>query len=141
MKFGIFDHVDDSGLPLAEHLEARLQMVAAFELKQDHGPFGKDQGVSHGVVQGPDLHVGAVQRIADIDRVIKQSRSTIVLAQKLADARQAVDAGAAQHLMRDGADQGLVAALGVQIGQFAVVFERCLDHPRAPAKAPCIRRL
>lgn len=31
MKFGIFDHVDDSGLPLAEHLEARLQMVAAFE--------------------------------------------------------------------------------------------------------------
>ena len=23
MKFGVFDHVDDSGLPLAEHLEAR----------------------------------------------------------------------------------------------------------------------
>lgn len=31
MQFGIFDHVDASGLPLAEHLEARLQMVAAFE--------------------------------------------------------------------------------------------------------------
>lgn len=31
MEFGIFDHVDDSGLPLAEHFAARLDMVAAFE--------------------------------------------------------------------------------------------------------------
>ena len=31
MQFGIFDHVDDSGLPLAEHLAARLEMVAAYE--------------------------------------------------------------------------------------------------------------
>ena len=32
MKFGIFDHVDDSGLPLAEHLAARLEMVEAFDV-------------------------------------------------------------------------------------------------------------
>lgn len=31
MQFGIFDHVDDSGLPLTDHFEARLQMVQAFE--------------------------------------------------------------------------------------------------------------
>lgn len=31
MKFGVFDHVDDSGLPLAEHLEARLQMAEAYD--------------------------------------------------------------------------------------------------------------
>jgi alkanesulfonate monooxygenase SsuD/methylene tetrahydromethanopterin reductase-like flavin-dependent oxidoreductase (luciferase family) len=31
MKFGVFDHVDDSGLPLAEHLEARLAMVEAYD--------------------------------------------------------------------------------------------------------------
>lgn len=31
MKFGIFDHVDDSGLPLADHYTARLEMVAAYE--------------------------------------------------------------------------------------------------------------
>ncbi len=31
MKFGIFDHVDDSGLPLADHYAARLDMVAAYE--------------------------------------------------------------------------------------------------------------
>ncbi|TIX48937.1 LLM class flavin-dependent oxidoreductase [Alteraurantiacibacter aquimixticola] len=31
MQFGIFDHVDDSGLPLSDHFEARLQMVEAYE--------------------------------------------------------------------------------------------------------------
>lgn len=36
MKFGIFDHVDDSGLPLADHLEARLAMVEAYEAAGFH---------------------------------------------------------------------------------------------------------
>ena len=31
MKFGVFDHVDDSGLPLAEHLENRLRMAEAYD--------------------------------------------------------------------------------------------------------------
>jgi len=31
MKFGVFDHVDDSGLPLAEHLEARIRMAEAYD--------------------------------------------------------------------------------------------------------------
>lgn len=31
MKFGVFDHVDDSGLPLAEHFEARLQAAEAYD--------------------------------------------------------------------------------------------------------------
>lgn len=31
MKFGVFDHVDDSGLPLADHLEARLKMAEAYD--------------------------------------------------------------------------------------------------------------
>lgn len=49
MKFGIFDHVDDSGLPLAAHLEARLAMAQvydacgfhAYHVAEHHGtPFG-----------------------------------------------------------------------------------------------------
>lgn len=31
MKFGVFDHVDDSGLPLAEHFEARLQLAESYD--------------------------------------------------------------------------------------------------------------
>jgi len=36
MKFGVFDHVDDSGLPLAEHLEARLRMAEAYDAHGFH---------------------------------------------------------------------------------------------------------
>jgi len=36
MKFGVFDHVDDSGLPLAEHLEARLQLAEAYDAAGFH---------------------------------------------------------------------------------------------------------
>ena len=31
MEFGVFDHVDDSGLPLAEHLEGRLRLAEAYD--------------------------------------------------------------------------------------------------------------
>jgi len=31
MKFGVFDHVDDRGLPLADHFEARLRMAEAYD--------------------------------------------------------------------------------------------------------------
>ena len=31
MRFGVFDHVDDSGLPLAEHYAARLRIVEALD--------------------------------------------------------------------------------------------------------------
>jgi hypothetical protein len=27
MRFGIFDHLDDSGLPLSQHFEQRLKMI------------------------------------------------------------------------------------------------------------------
>jgi hypothetical protein len=29
VKFGVFDHVDDSGLPLQQHLEKRLKIIEA----------------------------------------------------------------------------------------------------------------
>jgi hypothetical protein len=31
MKFGVFDHVDDSGLPLKRHLENRLKIIEAYD--------------------------------------------------------------------------------------------------------------
>lgn len=49
MKFGVFDHVDDSGLPLADHLEARLRFAEtcdragfhAYHVAEHHGtPLG-----------------------------------------------------------------------------------------------------
>jgi alkanesulfonate monooxygenase SsuD/methylene tetrahydromethanopterin reductase-like flavin-dependent oxidoreductase (luciferase family) len=31
MRFGIFDHLDDSGLPLGKHFESRLQLIEAYD--------------------------------------------------------------------------------------------------------------
>src|SRR5246127_1797117 len=31
MQFGIFDHLDDSGLPLSRHFEERLQLIEAYD--------------------------------------------------------------------------------------------------------------
>ena len=31
MQFGIFDHLDDSGLPLSRHFEKRLQLIEAYD--------------------------------------------------------------------------------------------------------------
>lgn len=36
MKFGVFDHVDDGGLPLAEHLEGRLRLAEAYDVLGFH---------------------------------------------------------------------------------------------------------
>lgn len=36
LKFGVFDHVDDSGLPLAEHFEARLRLAEAYDAHGFH---------------------------------------------------------------------------------------------------------
>src|SRR6516162_6573918 len=31
MRFGIFDHLDDSGLPLTRHFEERLRLIKAYD--------------------------------------------------------------------------------------------------------------
>jgi alkanesulfonate monooxygenase SsuD/methylene tetrahydromethanopterin reductase-like flavin-dependent oxidoreductase (luciferase family) len=36
VQFGVFDHVDDSGLPLANHLAARLRMAEAYDAHGFH---------------------------------------------------------------------------------------------------------
>lgn len=37
MKFGVFDHVDDSGLPFKQHLENRLKLIEAYDRCGIHG--------------------------------------------------------------------------------------------------------
>jgi len=31
MRFGIFDHLDDSGVPLTRHFEERLRLIEAYD--------------------------------------------------------------------------------------------------------------
>ncbi len=63
MKFGIFDHVDDSGLPLAEHLEARLQMVAAYEAAGFHTyHVAEHHGTPLGHAPSPAVYLAALSQ-------------------------------------------------------------------------------
>ncbi|MFC3098064.1 LLM class flavin-dependent oxidoreductase [Alteraurantiacibacter palmitatis] len=63
MKFGIFDHVDDSGLPLADHLEARLHMVAAFEEAGFHAyHVAEHHGTPLGHAPSPAVYLAALSQ-------------------------------------------------------------------------------
>lgn len=63
MKFGIFDHVDDSGLPLADHYAARLEMVAAFEEAGFHAyHVAEHHGTPLGHAPSPGIYLSAVSQ-------------------------------------------------------------------------------
>ena len=75
MKFGVFDHVDDSGLPLAEHLEARLRMAEAYDrlgfhcyhVAEHHGtPLGLAPSPGVSVRRAEPAHARASVRAAGL---------------------------------------------------------------------------
>ncbi|MEO5706785.1 MAG: LLM class flavin-dependent oxidoreductase [Alteraurantiacibacter sp.] len=63
MKFGIFDHVDDSGLPLAAHMAARLEMVAAYDAAGFHAyHVAEHHGTPLGHAPSPAVFLAAVSQ-------------------------------------------------------------------------------
>jgi alkanesulfonate monooxygenase SsuD/methylene tetrahydromethanopterin reductase-like flavin-dependent oxidoreductase (luciferase family) len=61
MKFGIFDHVDASGLPLAEHYEARLKLVEAMDrLGYFLYQVAEHHGTPLGLAPSPSVYLAAV---------------------------------------------------------------------------------
>ncbi len=63
MKFGVFDHVDDSGLPLAEHLEARLRMAEAYDAHGFHCyHVAEHHGTPLGLAPSPGVFFAAVSQ-------------------------------------------------------------------------------
>lgn len=63
MKFGIFDHVDDSGLPLAQHLEARLQMAETYDACGFHAyHVAEHHGTPLGHAPSPGVFLSALSQ-------------------------------------------------------------------------------
>ncbi len=61
MKFGIFDHVDDSGLPLPEHLEARLQLAETYDRLGFHAyHVAEHHGTPLGHAPSPSVFLAAL---------------------------------------------------------------------------------
>lgn len=61
MKFGAFDHVDASGLPLGAHLEARLRMAEVYDRCGIHGyHVAEHHGTPLGFAPSPSVLLSAV---------------------------------------------------------------------------------
>jgi alkanesulfonate monooxygenase SsuD/methylene tetrahydromethanopterin reductase-like flavin-dependent oxidoreductase (luciferase family) len=61
MKFGIFDHVDDSGLPPAEHYAARLRIAEALDgLEFFSYHVAEHHGTPLGLAPSPNVYLSAV---------------------------------------------------------------------------------
>lgn len=61
MRFGVFDHVDDSGLPQADHFETRLKLVEALDrLGFDSYHTAEHHGTPLGLAPSPSVYLSAV---------------------------------------------------------------------------------
>ncbi len=61
MKFGVFDHVDDSGLPLPDHLEARLQLAETYDRLGFHAyHVAEHHGTPLGHAPSPGIYLAAL---------------------------------------------------------------------------------
>jgi alkanesulfonate monooxygenase SsuD/methylene tetrahydromethanopterin reductase-like flavin-dependent oxidoreductase (luciferase family) len=61
MKFGIFDHVDDSGIPRAEQLEQRLRLAEQYDRDGFYAyHVAEHHGTPLGIVGSPNLFLAAV---------------------------------------------------------------------------------
>lgn len=63
MKFGVFDHVDDSGLPLADHLEGRLRLAEAYDAGGFHCyHIAEHHGTPLGLAPSPGMLFSALSQ-------------------------------------------------------------------------------
>jgi alkanesulfonate monooxygenase SsuD/methylene tetrahydromethanopterin reductase-like flavin-dependent oxidoreductase (luciferase family) len=61
MKFGIFEHLDDSGLPLGQHFENRLTLIEAYDRHGFHAyHLAEHHGTPLGLAPSPGLFLAAV---------------------------------------------------------------------------------
>src|SRR5260370_39276679 len=61
MRFGIFDHLDDSGLPLSAHFEERLKLIEAYDRAGFYGyHLAEHHNTPLGYAPSPGVFLSAV---------------------------------------------------------------------------------
>ncbi len=116
---------------LVDQVEMIGEMRAAVKVEHDHRPLGRDEGVADRVVQAPDLHVGAVGGVADVDRIGDHDAGIVARA---SSARTPGEAMAAQR-REVGQPQAERLPLGERERSRSEVTERAETRaaPRRPA--------
>src|SRR5687767_6138477 len=63
MKFGVFDHMDNSGVPLRQQYEERLQLVEAYDRLGFHAyHLAEHHGTPLGLAPSPGVFMAAVSQ-------------------------------------------------------------------------------
>ncbi len=75
---------------LVDQVQRLGEMGAAVEIEDDHRPLGRDEGVADRVVQAPDLHVGAVGGVAEVDRIGEDSPGVVAPRERRPQAGEAL---------------------------------------------------
>ena len=75
---------------LADKRQMRGQMLAIMEIPQDHLALGRHEAGARRVVRDPQLHIGGVGGIANIQRIEQQQSGTVMLADLFLKPRQPV---------------------------------------------------
>ena len=116
---------------LVDRLEPIGEVLAVMILEQHRRPAVQHQRVTAGVVHRPDLHVRAVERVADVAGIEEQDAARRRAASSCA-LMPAEPPGPRrdQGRVRHRAPQRPVRALGVEVGRLARVLEdlRPLEH-------------
>src|SRR3982074_3309700 len=61
MQFGVFDHLDDSGLPLSRHFEERLPLIGAYDRAGFYGyHLAEHHNTPLGYAPSPGVFLSAV---------------------------------------------------------------------------------
>src|SRR5258706_13642569 len=61
MRFGVFDHLDDSGLPLTRHFEERLKLIEAYDRTGFYGyHLAEHHNTPLGYAPSPGIFLSAV---------------------------------------------------------------------------------
>jgi hypothetical protein len=108
---------------LVDGLDIAGQMFRPAIFEVDGMTVGAHDCVMRGIVRHPLLHVGHIQRIADIDRVIEKDCRAIVSGQLIDDAPLAVGTSPLQGVERNRALERPVGAFAIEIFLLARILE------------------
>jgi alkanesulfonate monooxygenase SsuD/methylene tetrahydromethanopterin reductase-like flavin-dependent oxidoreductase (luciferase family) len=63
MRFGVFDHLDDSGMPLGRHFEERLKLIEAYDRAGFYGyHLAEHHNTPLGYAPSPGIFLSAVSQ-------------------------------------------------------------------------------
>ena len=112
-----------------DHAGMIREMLARMEFKQDDRTVGRDENAAHRIVRGPQLHVGAIRGVSNVQRVVEMNACQIVLAQLGTDTVEAVVAHSIEVWIRNARRPPFA------LGQFAIANQMRI-HRRG--LGPCV---